>query len=229
MLKYTIKNPNGCCRLCTAKDEEGNMITCKECDRRFHLKCVNTSYSVGRQWFCPKCWAIECKIMEVRLINTFRDNKKELIAFIHSVNRRKVILTRDNIEELLAIEVNRTLRQKEAGELESAKQELETRFEVIEITNESYKNASNSKMDAEKIALQTGKQTSIKSSRSDLNIKTLAPVSSNSSIEAPTDCKSPKAMLGQISTVPRKGPDKKEIMTREVNEAASSKQHKNNK
>lgn len=138
-------------------------------------------------------------------------------------------MTRDNIEELLAIEVNRTLRQKEAGELESAKQELETRFEVIEITNESYKNASNSKMDAKKIALQTGKQTSIKSSRSDLNIETLAPASSNSSIEAPTDCKSPKAMLGQISTVPRKGPDKKEIMTREVNEAASSKQHKNNK
>ncbi|XP_058447309.1 uncharacterized protein LOC131427803 [Malaya genurostris] len=53
-----VANPNGHCRLCTKKDRAMvEMITCDECDRWFHLSCVNLDKRPPRpeDWYCMKC------------------------------------------------------------------------------------------------------------------------------------------------------------------------------
>lgn len=217
MFRFTIKNPNGCCRLCTAKDEEGHMITCIECDRWFHLTCVNIAYTLEGQWFCLKCWDIACIKKEIMLANIFGNNEQAKKSFIKWNNKR--------FEKSM---VELVLRQISARKNEAAKQEQDTRLET---TSDINTKASNLNIDAERSTQQSGvstTQASMESSRSDSKTETLAPSASDSSIKVPTECKSPKVMLGQTRKVPRKGPDKNGIMTREVNEAVSSKQRKNN-
>ncbi|XP_058456604.1 uncharacterized protein LOC131434001 [Malaya genurostris] len=53
-----VANPNGHCRLCTKKDRAMvEMITCDDCDRWFHLSCVNLDKRPPRpeDWYCVKC------------------------------------------------------------------------------------------------------------------------------------------------------------------------------
>lgn len=56
MIQFT-ENKNGACRLCTEPNEKDNMVCCDECDRWFHLSCVQLKKLPMKEerFLCAKC------------------------------------------------------------------------------------------------------------------------------------------------------------------------------
>lgn len=78
--KFKI-NENGNCRMCDKKDVPKAMINCHECDRWFHLACINLKEipKRGSKWLCIKCAAIaEFIESQQKVIQTIQETKEEM-------------------------------------------------------------------------------------------------------------------------------------------------------
>ncbi|XP_055622287.1 uncharacterized protein LOC129765875 [Toxorhynchites rutilus septentrionalis] len=76
MIRF-VENQNGNCRLCSEPDHKQDMVECDDCDRWFHIGCVNLTVAptAEEKWICPKCVQIQQRLASLEISARKKDEQ----------------------------------------------------------------------------------------------------------------------------------------------------------